>query len=66
MKIPASPRFEEERRRFAFEFTCEACAHFSPATEACAHGFPTDDHREARYDGSADTPIIFCKEWDLA
>jgi len=66
VKIPASPRFEEERRRFAFEFTCEACAHFVPTSEVCGHGFPTDEHRDARYDGVSGAAIVFCKEWELA
>ena len=69
MRIPATPRFLVERERFALRFCCEDCALFlgersGPADEsACAHGFPTAEHRRARYeDPSAE--LVFCKEWE--
>lgn len=31
----------------------------------CAHGYPTDEHREARYD-DPEALLVFCKEWESA
>jgi hypothetical protein len=63
MRIRQDGTFREEARRFALRFTCESCALFDDAREQCAHGFPTDEHRGARYaDPGAD--VIFCKEYE--
>ncbi len=57
-------RFLRERAALALRFTCEACAHFDPARGACGNGYPTDEHRRARYD-DARALLVFCKEWEL-
>jgi hypothetical protein len=64
MLIDNDARFREERERFALRFTCEHCAHFDPDRERCAHGYPTAEHRLARYDDET-APVVFCKEWEL-
>lgn len=44
-------------------FTCEACALFDDERGRCAHGFPTEEHREERY-RDPDADVMFCKEWE--
>jgi hypothetical protein len=61
----APGRFDAERRRFALAFTCEGCAHFDPDAERCASGYPTEDHRLARYDRDPEAEVVFCKDFDL-
>jgi hypothetical protein len=64
LKFPPSERFEQERRRFALEFTCEQCAHFDPPSSGCAHSYPNGEHLGAgRRDRDAD--LVFCKEFEL-
>jgi hypothetical protein len=65
LRLPLTPRFQEERRRHALRFTCEACASFDPIGEACGHGYPTDEHRDARYGPGATHLLVFCKEFEL-
>ncbi|MEC7523103.1 MAG: hypothetical protein VYE22_24710 [Myxococcota bacterium] len=64
MRIPQDARFRRERARFALRFCCEHCALFDPEREACAHEYPTEDHRLARYE-DASAEIVFCKDYDL-
>jgi hypothetical protein len=64
VKVAQDERFREQRASFALRFTCEHCALFDPE-RGCAHGFPTDEHRD-RYYESAEVPIVFCKDFDLA
>lgn len=65
MRIRQDARFREERRQFTLRFCCEDCALFDPETFACAHGYPNEDHRRARYEDAA-VEVVFCKDWDLA
>jgi len=65
MRIAQDARFRAERARFSLRFGCEDCAMFDPSGGACAHGFPTSEHREARYD-DPDALLVFCKEWEAA
>lgn len=65
MRIAQDARFRAERARFSLRFGCEDCAMFDPNAGACAHGFPTSEHREARYD-DPDALLVFCKEWEAA
>jgi hypothetical protein len=65
MIIEQDERFREERRRYRLRFTCEDCALFDEARERCAHGYPTERHRAARY-ADPTARILFCKEFDLA
>jgi hypothetical protein len=66
---PRDRRFDEEAERFALVYTCEACGHFDPVREACAHDWPTALHRQARYarpaaSGAAVSEVVFCKEFE--
>lgn len=65
MKIAQDLRFRAERARFALRFTCEDCAQWDPDHDACAHGYPTGDHRLPRY-ADPDAMVIFCKDFQLA
>jgi hypothetical protein len=64
VKIPQDERFRAERARHALRFTCEDCAMWDPDRDACAHGYPTREHRLPRY-RDAGTDVVFCKDWDL-
>lgn len=64
MKLPADPRFHEQRELYALRFTCEHCALFDAEGERCAHDFPTEEHRLAFY-VRPDVPIVICKEFQL-
>lgn len=64
MRIPQDARFRAERARFSLRFCCEDCALFDPERVACAHGYPTEEHRRARYESPA-VAIVFCKDWEL-
>ncbi len=64
MRIPQDERFRRERERFQLRFTCEDCALFVPSKQACLHGYPSEQHRAARYeDPSAD--LLYCKDFEL-
>lgn len=65
MRAPQDARFRLQRAEHALRFTCDDCALFDPERERCVHGYPTAEHRRARYEAS-DAPVVFCKEWDLA
>lgn len=65
MKIPQDERFRLERARFHLRFNCEHCALFDEIKETCAHGYPTTEHREARY-ADANASLVFCKHFELA
>jgi hypothetical protein len=58
------PGFREERARFALRFTCEDCALFDPEHASCAHGYPTEEHRAARYEQPG-VDLVFCKDFEL-
>jgi hypothetical protein len=62
MKPPRDARFDDEAARYALRMHCEDCALFDARREACAHGFPTAEHRRA----AAHRLVVFCKEFDLA
>ena len=64
MKIPQDERFREQRARFRLRFTCEHCVLFDDERERCAHGYPTAEHREARY-ADPDALLVFCKHFEL-
>ena len=64
MKLPQDARFRRERGEYSLRFTCEDCALFDDVRERCAHGYPTDDHRAARYVDPG-TPVVFCKDFEL-
>lgn len=64
MKILQDERFREQRSRYRLRFTCESCALFDDQKEACAHGYPTSEHRDAHYE-RPDAPLVFCKHFEL-
>ncbi|MDQ3034552.1 MAG: hypothetical protein M3Y87_19240 [Myxococcota bacterium] len=65
MKLEVDQRFRDERQRYALRLYCEDCALFDEALGACAHGFPTAEHR--RPEGPADDArVVFCKDFELA
>lgn len=65
MRIPQDERFREERAAHALRFTCEDCAMFDPRHEQCAHGYPIEEHRLARYEAPS-AELVFCKDFDAA
>ena len=64
MRLPQDDRFREERARLRLSFTCEDCALWDDARDACAHGYPTREHR--RPEPGADREVVFCKDFELA
>lgn len=64
MRIRQDARFREERQRFALRFTCDDCAQWDERRDACAHGYPTSDHRLPRYEDPT-AAIVFCKDFQL-
>lgn len=56
--------FRLERDQFVLRFTCEDCALWDASRDACAHGFPTREHRVKRY-LREDATVLFCKEFEL-
>lgn len=64
MKQRASEAFRGERERFGLRFTCEHCTYFDVTRERCMHGYPNQEHREARYREPTET-LLFCKEFEL-
>jgi hypothetical protein len=66
VKQRCSPLFLAQRECFALRFTCEHCSHFQAERERCTHGYPTEVHRAAHYEGaSVETELVFCKDFDL-
>jgi hypothetical protein len=65
VKIVQDERFRQQRQEFKLRFTCEHCALFDEQRESCAHGYPTTEHREARYT-DPDAQVVFCKHFELA
>ena len=66
MRSIADARFVDERERFGLRHVCEDCVTFVAHEGICAHGYPTEDHRAARYEAlSPGNPVVFCKEWEL-
>jgi hypothetical protein len=65
VKLPQDARFRDEAARLSLRFQCEHCGLYDAARDRCAHGFPTDEHRAARY-VDPDAPLSFCKDFELA
>ena len=64
MRIAQDAAFRRERERFTLRFTCEHCSLYDPEAAGCAHGYPTVEHRDARY-ASPNAVLVFCKEFEL-
>jgi len=60
MRIPADPQFFHDLAAFSLRFTCDDCRHFLREAQACAHEWPTEEHRLPVRD-----VIVFCKEFEL-
>ncbi len=65
MHVPLGPRFQEERDRFAFLFSCEDCVYFDARRPGCAHGYPTAPHRAAAFAPDDNAGAMFCKEFEI-
>ena len=65
MRFPLQQRHIDELRRFNLQFCCEECVHFDRWRQRCAHGWPTEEHRRARYDDPGWPALVFCKEFEL-
>lgn len=65
MKLPVDPAYRDERERFALKLHCEDCALWDDARDACAHGYPTVEHRAPRAAEEADARVVFCKDFEL-
>ncbi|MFK8002935.1 MAG: hypothetical protein AB8H86_25425 [Polyangiales bacterium] len=63
MIIPQDELFRREAAKFGLRWNCEDCSRFNNEAR-CAHGFPTEKHRRARYE-DPDASLYFCKEFDL-
>lgn len=63
MKSRVDDRLRRETIRFALRFTCNSCAHYAPESRTCAHGFPTEPHRDV--DLSQKRELEFCKLFEL-
>ncbi|MCS6912892.1 MAG: hypothetical protein RMK29_05220 [Myxococcales bacterium] len=64
MRIAWDDLFARERQRFDLRHCCEDCGQFDRRAAVCAHGFPTQGHRQADYEAEP-TDILFCKEFEL-
>jgi hypothetical protein len=63
MQTRVDLRFVSEAERYAFRFTCEACAHFDAVRLSCGEGFPNDAHRSVDLGRAAS--LEFCKSFEL-
>lgn len=63
MKIEQDEQFRRQTERFRLKWNCEDCALFDPE-RGCAHGFPTERHRRARYRDPF-ASLLFCKDFEL-
>jgi hypothetical protein len=63
MKTPVDERLRSEAAQFGLRFTCEHCAHFDVPRNACAHGYPSEPHRQVDLDGRVE--LEFCKDFEL-
>ncbi len=61
MKLELGDAFREQESRFSLRWNCEDCTRFDPATDGCAHGYPTKTHRRA---GRQTEELTFCKEFE--
>ncbi len=70
MRQTQDARFRRERAQYRLRFCCESCVHFDPERERCGNGYPTDEHRRARYreavPGAGWAALVFCKDYELA
>jgi hypothetical protein len=66
VRVPKDSRFESERIALPLCHCCEDCGHFDERAKACAHEWPTAEHRLADYQDPSRLPAVnFCKEFEL-
>jgi hypothetical protein len=66
MRVLKDDRFDPQRVALPLRHCCEDCAYFDDAAAACAHEWPTDEHRLADYEDPSRLPAVnFCKEFEL-
>lgn len=65
MKIAVDDSYRAERARFRLHLHCEDCALWDDARDACAHGYPTEEHRRPAVDAE-DAHVVFCKDFEVA
>ncbi|MBN2342284.1 MAG: hypothetical protein JXX29_14610 [Deltaproteobacteria bacterium] len=66
MRIPFTKRFDEQRKQYAFHFTCEYCMYFCVLKNACLHEYPNEMHLLSYYTGEeSPKDILFCKQFEL-
>jgi hypothetical protein len=61
----ADERFRREIVKFNLRCTCDACAAFDLAANACAYGYPTEPHRRLPLVTDRQE-FVFCKAFELA
>lgn len=61
MELPRDARFVEQAERYALRYRCEDCGLFD-ALRGCAHGYPTERHRQAE---SSSDRVVFCKDFEV-
>ncbi len=59
------PRFQRERREFAFVVGCEHCVYFAAENGQCAHRYPNASHRASAFEPDGAPAGTFCKEFEL-
>jgi len=64
MRLEQDAQFRVQMARYALRFTCEHCALWDEQRDLCAHGFPTEQHRDACYE-DAKAPLLFCKDFEM-
>jgi hypothetical protein len=65
MHVSLDRQRRDEIRRYALRFCCEDCVHLDREHDRCAHGWPSADHRRARYRDPQVDALVFCKEFEL-
>jgi len=65
MRVQIDARFQDERDRFAFHFSCEDCVYFDAGGARCAHGYPVAPHRAEAFAPEGAGEGMFCKEFEL-
>jgi len=65
VKIEIDAGYRDERARFHLRLHCEDCALWDEARDACAHGYPTREHRRPERE-SDEAHVVFCKDFEVA
>jgi hypothetical protein len=60
MQVPVDGQFFHDLAAFSLRFTCDDCLYFQPDDQACAHEWPTKEHRLPVIE-----TVVFCKEFEL-